>query len=74
MSSQREDKTTELWTRDEWSIYRNALPLQPNRIDITRLEGDFAYALIDSLLKGRVFEMMADPPFPIAQELQSIYF
>ncbi|MCB0614084.1 MAG: hypothetical protein KDC75_12265, partial [Phaeodactylibacter sp.] len=74
MSSQREDKTTELWTRDEWSIYRNALPLQPNRIDITRLEGDFAYALIDSLLKGRVFEMMADPPFPIAQELQSLYF
>ena len=74
MSSQLEDNTTGLWKQGEWSIFRNALPFQPKRIDLTRLESDFAFSLIDSLLKGRAFEMMADPPFPIAQELQSIYF
>jgi len=74
MSSQPEDSTFGLWKQGDWAIFRNALPVQPRRIDIARLEGDFAYALIENLLKGKPFEMAADPPFLIAQELQACYF
>ncbi len=74
MSSQIEDTITTLWKQQEWSIFRNALPFHPRRIDITRLEEGFAYSLIENLLQGRAFEEVTEPPFPIAQELQSIYF
>lgn len=74
MSSQIEETITTLWEQEEWGIFRNALPLHPRRIDITRLEEGFAYSLIENLLQGRPFDLITEPPFPIAQELQSIYF
>ncbi|MCB0593076.1 MAG: hypothetical protein H6557_32710 [Lewinellaceae bacterium] len=74
MSSQPEDINNGLWKQEEWRIFRNALPLHSQRIDITHLEGDFAYSLIENLLQGRAFEMTTAPPFSIAQELQSLYF
>ncbi|MCB0585950.1 MAG: hypothetical protein KDD06_11575, partial [Phaeodactylibacter sp.] len=74
MSSHFEETTIALWEQEDWSIFRNALPLHPLRIDITRLEGDTAYSLIGNLLDGKSFEITLEPPFPIAQELQSLYF
>ena len=74
MSSQQEDNTLGLWMQDEWSIFRNALPLNPQRIDIARLDGGFAYSLIDNLLQNKAFELPVAPPFSVAQELQGLYF
>lgn len=74
MSSQPDNSAAGLWKRGDWAIYNNALPIRPRRVDIARLEGDFAYILMENLLKGRPFEMAVDPPFPVAQALQSAYF
>lgn len=74
MDSRLEDRLPGFWQEEKWKIYRNALPLDQQRADISTLEGDFAFSLVEKLLGGLPFQITARPPFEQGRRLQSIYF
>lgn len=74
MDSQFEDKLPGLWQKEKWKAYRNALPLGQPLLDITTLDGDFAFRLAEQVLGGLPFQLTAKAPFEQARRLQAIYF
>ena len=74
MDSQLDDQLLGLWQEEKWNIYRNALPLDQRRADITTIEGDFAFSLVEHLLSGLPFQMAVKPSHDASQRLQSLYF